>query len=327
MELFSEVYGRYYQLMDEILRRAPLSRAELHELVVRHGFGESVLFFEPRLLDGAWPLLEQRSDGRYYRRVEPTALPVTMLERSWLKALLADRRLALFLTPEERAYLTGALRETEALYRPEDFACFDQYLDGDPYEAAEYQAHFRTALAAVEQGQVLEVVFCSGRGERRQELFWPQRIEYSPQDDKFRLCGLCCVAGQWAQHSVINMARVQKIRAAAAAKPAGLPSPPERRELIVDVSRERDGVERFMLEFSMYERTSYYDASAQVCQVKLVYEPRDEREIVMRLLSFGPVVRVESPAIIRDEIQRRVKRQMELLAGDGCTKNGSGGMQ
>ena len=70
-----------------------------------------------------------------------------------------------------------------------------------------------------------------------------------------------------------------------------------------------------MLEFSTYERTSFYDEANHVCRVTLMYEPRDEREIIMRLLSFGPIVRVKSPAAVCEEIQRRIKRQMELLAG------------
>ena len=314
-ELFSEVYGRYYRLMQDVLVQAPMTEADLLDLVRAHGFGESMLFFLPRLTSGDWPLLEKRDDGRYYRRVEPVQLPVTKLEQAWLKALLADRRLALFLAPEERAHLTEALSAVEPLYAPEDFLCFDQYLDGDPYEEAAYQAHFRVMLAAVECGQVLRIAFCSGRGAVLQEVFWPQRIEYSPQDDKFRLCGLRCVAGQWSQYGVINIARIQNVEVIPAEKPSGLPSPPERLKLEADVLRERNGIERFMLEFSTYERTSFYDEANHVCRVTLMYEPRDEREIIMRLLSFGPIVRVKSPAAVCEEIQRRIKRQMELLAG------------
>ena len=51
MELFSELYSCYYQVVAEILRRAPLSAAQAGEIVQERAFAESGLYILPRLLD------------------------------------------------------------------------------------------------------------------------------------------------------------------------------------------------------------------------------------------------------------------------------------
>ena len=91
MELFSEVYGCYYEVVAAVLRAAPLDRRQIEALVSQRGYGESTLQLIPKLLgEGAWPLLTAR-DGRYDSRLRTSpTLPLTLLEASWLKALLAD---------------------------------------------------------------------------------------------------------------------------------------------------------------------------------------------------------------------------------------------
>ena len=60
MELFSEIYGCYYEVVAEILRAAPLNRRQMEALVGARGYGESTLQLIPKLLDqNAWPLLEE----------------------------------------------------------------------------------------------------------------------------------------------------------------------------------------------------------------------------------------------------------------------------
>lgn len=60
MELFSELYGLYYRLTADILRKAPLSRQQIQSLVAESGFAESTLQLLPKLLD-------ERA-GRYWRK-------------------------------------------------------------------------------------------------------------------------------------------------------------------------------------------------------------------------------------------------------------------
>ena len=148
MEFFSEVYGCYYQVVADILRAAPLTRRQVEALVGERGYGESTLQLVPKLLDqNAWPLLEEREGLLFSLLEHPPALPVTALERSWLKALLGDPRIRLFLTDAQLDHLAEALRDVTPLYRQEDFLYFDRYLDGDDYADPDYRRRFQAILA------------------------------------------------------------------------------------------------------------------------------------------------------------------------------------
>ena len=94
--LFSEIYGSYFNVVAAILSEAAentLTTGKLTAIVQEKAFAESVLSIPAALQSGAWPLL----DSGYHTvlRGKPT-MPLTTLQKRWLKALLSDPRIALF---------------------------------------------------------------------------------------------------------------------------------------------------------------------------------------------------------------------------------------
>ena len=63
MELFSEVFGAYYQMVYQLLRlcgQEGLTREKIVRLAGRTGFGETSVYLLPKLLgEDGWPFLEQ----------------------------------------------------------------------------------------------------------------------------------------------------------------------------------------------------------------------------------------------------------------------------
>ena len=45
----------------------------------------------------------------------------------------------------------------------------------------------------------------------------------------------------------------------------------------------------------------------------LYYDPADETELLIELLSFGPVIRILGPERFLSQVRERVRRQHELL--------------
>ena len=94
--LFSEIYGSYFRVVAAILTEAadaPLTQARLTAIVREKAFSESTLAIPRALQTGEWPLLDDSM--RSVLRHKPT-MPLTLLEKRWMKALLADPRIALF---------------------------------------------------------------------------------------------------------------------------------------------------------------------------------------------------------------------------------------
>ena len=319
MELFSEVYGCYYEVVAQILRSAPLTRRQAEALAAERGYGESTLQLIPKLLDqNAWPLLEEW-DGLYHSRLDrPPALPVTALERAWLKALLDDGRVRLFLTDGQLDHLAAALADVEPLYRREDFCYFDRYRDGDDWEDPGYRRRFQDLLAAIRDRRCLRLAYAPPKGRLRLADHLPLRLEYSPKDDKFRLYAAKVWHGAFQGYHTMNLSRILSVRPSRERLDRELDVDGWRRgrrcaePLLIRVTNERNGIERFMLEFSSYEKHSEYDPETGTCTVRLWYQRSDETEVLIRLLGFGPVVRVLGPEPFVAQVRERVLRQAGL---------------
>ena len=181
--IFSELYSAYYNTVAEILTVAvsgEISEEKLLKTVRNKAFGESVLTVAPALHEERWQLL--KTNGEIPVKHIPT-MPLTTLEKRWLKSLSADPRIRLF------NISFNGLEDVEPLFRPEDFKVYDKYADGDPYSDEEYIKRFRFILSAIRKKQPLKLVAPNRRGQRVELNVCPEKLEYSEKDDKFRLVG------------------------------------------------------------------------------------------------------------------------------------------
>ncbi|MFR4008438.1 MAG: hypothetical protein ACLT0Y_03455 [Christensenellales bacterium] len=93
---FQRTVFRLLQHGGAILTRAAKGNAterELQQIVLDTAFSESVLSILPSLKSGKWPLL--RHDMTSVLR-NPPSMPLTTLEKRWLKSIAADPRIQLF---------------------------------------------------------------------------------------------------------------------------------------------------------------------------------------------------------------------------------------
>ena len=91
--LFHEIYSSYYHVVSSILGKAvhgSLTGKELNTLVQEFAFGESLLTIPEGLKGEKWRLLHR--DLSTPLKEEP-AMPLTTLEKRWMKAVLLDPRI------------------------------------------------------------------------------------------------------------------------------------------------------------------------------------------------------------------------------------------
>lgn len=297
--VFHEVYSCYYNAVAGILAQAleaPVTGKDISQIVREKAFEESIAVIPGALKTKRWPLLDDT--GATPLRHVP-AMPLTTLQKRWLKALLADPRIALFDPPAE------GLEDIEPLYTPDMLVYFDQYADGDPYDDPVYREHFRTILTALRKKYRIRVCFKGRRGNRQTWLCVPYRLEYSLKDDKFRL--ITSLKGQQAD---INIARIKSIELLHPYTKAEYCPPKRRTEtLVLDIIDQRNALERVMLHFSNLEKETQ-KLDDKHYRMTLHYDQEDETELVIRVLSFGPMVKVISPDPFVALICERLDRQM-----------------
>ena len=306
---FSELYSAYYNAVARILKEAcahPLSRAELRSIVSREAFGESLLTIEPAILDGRWPFLNP--DGTTPIRHAPT-MPLTLLQRRWLKSISLDPRIRLFSDED------FADPEVEPLFRPEDIEVFDRYTDGDPYDDEHYVRTFRLILDAIRNQYPLQIEAFSPKGQVNHYTVIPQRLEYSEKDDKFRL------VGHGFRQTFVNLARITRCQAFSGVLryPVELSAPLRKRTLELELTEERNALERVMMHFAHFEKQAERLDDLHY-RILITYNKEDETEMLIRILSFGPVIRVKAPEsfvrLIRERLQRQQKLRKKVTAPD-----------
>ena len=324
MTLFHELYGAYFRIAARVLARRRSTKLEVQEIIQEEGFRDSVLFVPPRLLpqkDGSdWGLLREAEHGVY----EPVTqhlpeTPVTLLEKRWLRARLDDPRMGLFLDDAQIRALHRELAEIDPLWRPEDLDYTDRFADGDPYTDKEYRARFGILLAALQRHEVLDIQFTGRFGLAQRWEFLPLKLEYSGRDDKFRVHGWQLDRGGIRRSGVLNAARIRQIHPTGRIWQGELSMAfyfEERRcrePVTVRITPERNGVERFLMEFAFYEKKAERDLETGECTVRLWYDKMDETELLIRLLGYGPVLEILGPPAFRAQAAKRVAAQARLL--------------
>lgn len=300
--IFSELYSVYYNTVAQIISRiidGDCDPKELQRTVIKNGFEESAMTIIPALKSQRWPLLT--ADGSTPLKHKPT-VPLTTLEKRWLKSISLDPRIKLF-DPE-----FPDLSDIEPLFTADDYYIYDKYSDADPFESEEYIFTFRTVLTAIKEKRQIKFLMDNQRGGQSYVRCIPERLEYSEKDDKFRIITR---GNRFA--STVNLSRIHSC--AFYNGEHQLSKSPVREPIYASVklkiTDDRNALERVMMHFAHFEkRAERLDKKTYLLTIK--YDKSDEMEMVIRILSFGPMVKVVEPESFVGLIKMRLERQMRL---------------
>ena len=238
-------------------------------------------------------------------------MPLSVLQKRWLKALCNDKRIRLFVSDEVLERLKNQLQDVEALFSENDYYLYDKYSDGDPYDDSDYIKNFRTVLEAIHQKKTISVEYTGRFGQQKRFICAPYKIEYSEKDDKFRI-----ISKVRNRHSILNIARINSCEVTENSKVDDISEedlPDNRRTSVtLEIYDERKAMERVMLAFAHFEKSAV-QISDDVYRLTLNYDSFDETELVVRVLSFGPMVKVIEPPSFRNLIQERISKQIEIM--------------
>ncbi|MCH5191522.1 MAG: WYL domain-containing protein [Oscillospiraceae bacterium] len=296
--IFNEIYSVYYNAVAKIIAQiisGERDEKELNQIVYDNAFGESMLTVLPSLKSEKWQLV--RADMTTPIKHKPT-MPPTLIQKQWLKAISLDPRIKLF------DIEFNGLDDVEPLFTPADYIIYDKYGDGDPFEDEGYIERFRTILSALKEKQPLKIKTVNRKGNIISMSLMPQRLEYSEKDDKFRLINIGCRYG-----GTVNLARIVSCEKCAVGGFIQQNSPvSEKRTVTLRIRDDRNALERCLLHFAHFEkRAERVDKKHYTVHIK--YDKDDETEMVIRILSFGPMVEVIGPNDFRNLIIERLQRQ------------------
>ena len=297
--IFSELNCAYYSTVAAIISAiidGEHAEQELQKIVMEHAFGESVLTIMPSLKSEKWQLVH--SDMTTALEHKPT-MPLTTLQKRWLKAISLDPRVKLF------GVEFPDLEDVEPLFTSADYYIYDQYHDGDPFEDEQYIRNFRIVLEAIRKGTQIKFEMLNRKGNVMFVRCRPVRLEYSEKDDKFRL-----VTAGWRAVSTVNLAKIRRCaHDMGYRRVSGREKTVAHDTVTVKIRDERNAMERFMLHFAHFEKQAE-KLDKKHYLVKIKYAHDDESEMVIRILSFGPMIEVLEPEPFRKLVIERLEKQL-----------------
>jgi len=294
--MFSELYSAYYNAVAQILSEAvaeKMTQDRMRSIVEEKAFSESAMTVIPALKSGKWQLLN--GDMTTPIKREPT-MPLTLLEKRWLKAIMADARIKLF-----DISLDG-LEDVEPLFTADDIYIFDKYADGDPFEDEHYIGVFKTILKAIHEKTALKIEIENKSKGKTLMAVMPLRLEFSEKDDKFRLI----TQGDYRGNTV----NVRKILSCELyhGEITEKRWHDRKKTLVLELQDRRNTLERVMMHFAHFEKQARQLENGKY-RLSVTYQKSDETEMVIRVLSFGPFVKVVEPKEFEQLIKRRLKDQ------------------
>lgn len=293
--LFSEIYSVYYNTVAKILTAINEGSTEkdLQTIVSENAFADSVLTILPSLKSGKWALCKKELSPILEHN--PT-MPLTIIQKRWLKAISLDKRIKLFDIefPE--------LDNIKPLFTQDDYKIFDKYDDGDNYDDEKYIRNFRVIKEAIKNSKPVKIVMNNRIGNRITLKFYPLMFEYSQKDDKFR------IVASGARFKRFNLGRIITAQICGDFVKKQEPIEEHIHELTLLITDERNAMERAMLHFAHFEKQAErIDDTHYSLNIK--YYENDETEMVIRVLSFGPFVKVIEPERFQNLIKERLISQ------------------
>lgn len=296
--LFNEIYSSYFNTAAEIIKAAVcgnLSEKDINRIILDKAFGESIINIPALIKNGEWRLLTD--DLKTPIKNEPS-MPLTMLQKRWLKALLEDPKIKLF-NPS-----IDGLEDIEPLYHQKSIVYFDRYSDGDDFENPEYINNFRTILYALKHNKKLMMKYTGRQWKNKEFICSPSNLEYSSKDDKFRLKAVA-----YKKMFTLNLSKITECEITDFDVNDNFDDyEVEKCTLVLILTDERNALERVMLHFSHLEKEAV-KLDDMHYRIILKYDKSDETEILIRILSFGPMIKVVSPDNFIEKLKNRIDKQ------------------
>lgn len=278
-----------------------------------------------------------KMDGRLdlYKQV----IPLSIMEKRWLKTIITDPKIYLFLSENEVDHLRDFLAKDSSNPKPlsmNDIVCYDRYhilrkktTENTTPDEKEVNENYRHIISTMLEGiscQVsLNITYRDNYSEIIEGEFDPVVIEYSKRNNSFQ--GYFMAHGQSGESFMIfNIPQIIEVTVAGnkfshSEAEKKYDEFIEKNTAMVEFEffDERNLADRILTEFSPWKRECVKDGNHY--RVKLYYrrgigEDRgEELDIVIRLMSFGGYLKFKdmTKGSIGQLIKERVDKQLELI--------------
>ena len=310
--LFNSLYSTYYLAIRNILEtyiannKQPLSNDTITKLIKESAYIEapgelSDLIFNKSETTTIFKAIQNKVSSPINHIPD---FPLTTIELRFLAAILQDKRVKMFISSEVIDELQKSFKGVTPLWEPDDIKYFDQNKDGDNFDNKDYVILFQTILNAINHKKYIHLIY--GR-KNNSDIFTPTHLDYSQKDNAFRLFVK-------ELKYPINLENIKSIEITEE-KPKKTEESTVYETLKVEIyddTSRKYHFNRAIRMFSYFKKTCKKTEKENTYELTVDYDKSDESEVVIKILMFGPNMKVLGPMDVSYEVNQRIKKQKEL---------------
>lgn len=249
-------------------------------------------------------------------------VPLSVFELRWLKTIIEDNKLRLFLSESEIDVLRTLLDESELDIKRLPVMDEDKvvkYFDRFRFlEDKLEQRILGTILEGIYSHKILHIKYHTMKHKIKIGYFQPIILEFSKRNNRFQGFFLECDSNRIYTMNIshIKTAIITDEEFDYDSAEQALIDFREKNTTSVEVEfyNVRNIADRILTEFSSWKKRCSYDVRSELYRLTIFYQKQDEVDLVIRLLGYGANLRfIDRKHPIFKEIQSRMNRQMELL--------------
>lgn len=244
-------------------------------------------------------------------------IPLTTWELKWLKSVLNDPKMMLFISANLKAKIENIIPENIDKINIDDVKYYDRYYSDD-FDLQLKPEIFRILIQAISEHKSVEIHYNTKSGNMRKGIYNPLIIEFSKRDNVFRLF---LQSENNRRICVMNCERIisclisnEHFDAEQAKKSLEKFNKINQRSVVLEFKNVRNIPDRILSELSPWKKTCRYNKETGIYTLKVYYHKHDEMDLVIRIMSYGAGVRVtDKQHFIYKEIMRRLNAQIDLF--------------
>ena len=295
--IFNEIYSIYFLTMQRIIEQCidgDCDDKKAQEIIREYSFNESFVPILSAIKKEEWKVVTKNYQTPIKDKPQ---IPLTLLQKRFLKTISLDDRFKLF------GITFCDMEEVEPIYIEDNICYFDRFNTKDNFKSKEYKRNFQEILKALKENKNLKISFISQKKHQKRIVCTPKKLEYSFKEDCFRLID--------TNNLTVNLSGVLSCICTEENSNEHYKKQ-NYRTVVVEIYDKRNAFERAMLQFSELPKQTI-KISERTYQTSMTYFSEQETEILIRILSFGQMMKVVEPKSFVDAIKSRIHKQSMLF--------------
>lgn len=321
MDLFNETKNKYYDIISDLIftfyDKKKITLEDFYKLMpeqLNNNIQLKNSLLNKNDTDSLFILNE--TEKNYSLSIDST-IPIipSYLEKVWLKYMLSNDHVKLFLDKETIEKLLCSLKEYEDIIDNNIIIQHRSTKNIKNYDKLKVKVQI--LIQAIKNNNAIKYSYKTKDGViLKDKVSIPYKIEYSLKNDKFYLISFSAEENRPIKSILENITDLNIVETETPISKASIKKSIDSKKcnsyVVLQVKDVNNAKERAFLTFSTYSKTAKYIEAEDIHELKIFYYSFEEKEVISKIFSLGKGVIVKEPLNIHNEIINIIEKTLSL---------------